>query len=120
MTKIEIITKAQETEREFSALVEEAARVSELAQKSKIAGAKSAAKIIADYTRQIDDKIADFMELRQTAKIIIEAVTDSLYRAILTRRFILGENWEQIAEEMHFSRAHIFRLRKKALATLKK
>ena len=118
MNKLELITMAQQAEKELKTLIDDADRFHEFAQKSETLGANEARKILSQYAKQLDKKAAKCIALRKDAKLLIDGIPDEISRTILTRRFLNGENWEHIAEEMHFSLAHIYRLRKKALASL--
>lgn len=51
---------------------------------------------------------------------VINKVQDSTLHGILTRKYIVGETWEQISVELTFVTRHIYRLRHKALVEVKK
>lgn len=46
---------------------------------------------------------------------IISLIEDSTSKQLMYRKFILGQTWEKVAEEMHYENANVFRLRKKAI-----
>ena len=48
----------------------------------------------------------------------VKAVPDEIEREILTRRYLLGQGWEQIATEMGYSYRHITKLHGFALKKL--
>lgn len=45
-------------------------------------------------------------------------VSDRSCRVLLIMRYLLGKSWQEIADEMHISERHVYRLRKKALKAL--
>jgi DNA-directed RNA polymerase specialized sigma24 family protein len=48
----------------------------------------------------------------------VEAVDDPRGREVLRRRYLLGQTWEEMAEEMHYSAMHLTRLHARALDQL--
>ena len=59
--------------------------------------------IYAEYTRMIDVKIDELYATKNEILAAIDAVNDNTYRALLTRYYVNGETWEQIAEELNYS-----------------
>ena len=54
------------------------------------------------------------------AKKIISLVDNELHRDIFDRRYLHEQSWEEIIEQIGYSRAHVFREYKKALSKLEK
>ena len=48
----------------------------------------------------------------------IEALADPRGREVLRRRYLMGQTWERMAEEMHYSVMHLTRLHARALEEL--
>ena len=51
---------------------------------------------------------------------VINKVQDSTLHGVLTRKYVVGETWEQISVELTFHGRYIYELRKKALQEVKK
>ena len=45
-------------------------------------------------------------------------VSDRNCRILLVMRYLQGKSWQEVADEMHLSERHVYRLRKKALKEL--
>lgn len=69
-----------------------------------------------DYTLKRKEEIK-----RQQNEIenIINSIPDNLERMLLQRKFYLGQTYEVIGENMHYSTVHIKRLYKRAIKKLK-
>ncbi|MBE6555532.1 MAG: hypothetical protein E7663_04790 [Ruminococcaceae bacterium] len=70
--------------------------------------------------RNADGGTRKCIEARMRA---IEQFINSLpsrYRAVLHLRYIKGYSWQKISGELHYSRAHLFRLRDEALSSKRK
>ena len=105
---------------ELEALLAEADLMQKLAADCDGANAKSAAVTIRRYSAKINAKVNQYIGAREKVGSVIENVADDDCRLLLVKRYLHGETWEKIAEEMNFSAAHIFRLRQKALALVEK
>ena len=86
---------------------------------------KARAVTIRRYSDKIDAKVNQYIVnqyivAREKIGSVIENVADDDCRLLLVKRYLHGETWEKIAEEMHFSTTHIFRLRQKALILVEK
>lgn len=73
---------------------------------------------LADYKAEADKLLKELSRAREYAEHIIAAVPDKVQREVLTRRYIIGQRWEDIAESMNYSRQHVTRLHGYALKTL--
>ena len=66
-------------------------------------------------TKEIDELTAKLREI----ELAVNAVPDEVQREVLTRRYLLYQKWEDIAEEMNYSVQHIFRLHGAALKNMR-
>lgn len=72
--------------------------------------------------RCIDDKLKRLISERDEAVLTLSAIKEAIYgiknhvhRELLDRYYLRGQTWERVAEELHYSMAQIYILRKKAL-----
>lgn len=75
---------------------------------------------LADYETEADRLLQEMNTARQKAEKIISSVPDHAQREVLTRRYIIGQRWEDIALSMNYSRQHVTRLHGYALQTIRK
>lgn len=75
---------------------------------------------LADYETEADRLLQKMNRARQRAEKLIASVTDQAQREVLTRRYIIGQRWEDIAVCMNYSRQHVTRLHGYALQTISK
>ena len=75
---------------------------------------RGAAKI-ADLEAELQADIERYTKLHREISAVIVRVPDSRYVELLTRRYIRGQTWELIADEMYYSRKRIWELHKLAL-----
>ena len=57
----------------------------------------------------------DAMEATQG---LVNGVRDPLLKEVLVRRYLVGQTWERIAVEMHYSWQHVHKLHSRALGEL--
>lgn len=116
-------------DREIGRLLEEKARWMALATKATPSFSQGsrgqggdrlqlAVEKIAEWEEKIDGKVDVLVELRQEIEGKLAALPDPRYREILHRRYILGQKWETIGEEMNYSYRQICRLHGAALLAL--
>lgn len=88
--------------------------------RSESGGNATESKYIAAlwYSEQADRKFRDYMIARQGAEMIISGVKSSDEREILTRRYIMFQKWEVIAEKTFISLRQIHRIHGKALVNI--
>ena len=79
-------------------------------------------KDLSDYAAKLDEQIRELSkELDDKAKIYnditkrINKLGNSVEQDVLTHKYIAGMSWQEIAEEMGYSRQHIHRLHGRAL-----
>lgn len=80
---------------------------------------KTTARII-DLEAQINDDIDRLVEITEEIEAIIASVNNGVHRTLLERRYILGQSWEQIAENLGYSPRHIKRLHGQIIEGLEK
>lgn len=73
---------------------------------------------LADYAADVDKLMQEMIAARQRAEVLIASVPDAVQREVLTRRYIIGQRWEDIAESMNYSRRQITRLHGYALQSI--
>lgn len=105
-----------ENESEVKALLAEMEIMHKLAAECDGASAKTAAATLRRYGAKLNGKVNAYLALRQKVRAAIALLPDADCRLLLAKRYLSGEKWERIAEDMGFSTAHIFRLHNKALA----
>ena len=70
---------------------------------------------LADYEAEADRLLQEMNVARQRAESLIASVPEQSQREVLTRRYIIGQRWEDIAVSMNYSRQHVTRLHGYAL-----
>ena len=73
---------------------------------------------LSDYAEDADKLMQEMIAARQRAEVLIASVPDAVQREVLTRRYIIGQRWEDIAESMNYSRRQITRLHGYALQSI--
>ena len=120
LDKVEsVLSQVYKIQRELETLLDEANMMYKLAVDCDGAGAKSAAATVRRYADKINGKVSEYLRLLQKVKTAIDEIDDSDCRVLLTKYYLQHKTWEEIADEMNYSTAHIYRLRKKALSLLK-
>ena len=76
-----------------------------------------------DGRRAMEDALAQIDVRRALGRVLaaegaIEALADPRGREVLRRRYLMGQTWERMAEEMHYSVMHLTRLHARALEEL--
>lgn len=70
---------------------------------------------LADYETELNNAVAEMVRCRKTAEKIINSVEDRTQREVLTRRYIIGQRWENIAVRMNYSLPRVYQLHGAAL-----
>ena len=78
---------------------------------------RTTARII-DLENEINEEIDRLVEIKIKIRGLVSSLTDPNLRIVLERRYILGENWEKIAEKMGYSPRHISRMHNRAVEML--
>ena len=128
--KKQYLLRYRQAERDVQLLMEEKERLLALATKvtpsysgeAKGSGSgsrvESAAEKIIQCEEEINRAIDCAVDLRSEIKGAIATVPDWKLREILTRRYILGQKWEQVAWEMSMEFRWVLRLHGMAIAEL--
>lgn len=112
---------AEEKAEQFRDMISLSAPVdSSDAPRSESGGNATESKYIAAlwYSEQADRKFRDYMIARQGAEMIISGVKSSDEREILTRRYIMFQKWEVIAEKMYMTPRNVHYLHGNALSRI--
>lgn len=75
--------------------------------------------LLLDLVSSLNEDIIRLIALRKSMEEEIGHVENSTYRILLTKRYIEGKKWENIAVEMNYSWQHIHKLHNRALLRLK-
>lgn len=70
---------------------------------------------IMDLQSEFCEAVADLVDVTCDIARTISKVENYDYEDLLVKRYVLGEPWEKIAEEMNYSEQHIHRLHGEAL-----
>ena len=73
---------------------------------------------LAYYNTEADRLFREFAAARNRTEELISSVPDPVQREVLTRRYIIGQRWEEIAEYMNYSRRRITQLHGIALKNI--
>lgn len=75
---------------------------------------------IMDLRVEINEKIDEFVDFQREIMHVINKVTKSKYRSLLTYRYLDFQEWELIALNMRYTTNHVHRLHREALAVVEK
>ncbi len=70
---------------------------------------------IVDLQQEINRDIDKLVDLKREIMVCIKTVSNSEYQAVLEKRYLCFNSWEQIAVDMDYSMQYTFRIHKKAL-----
>ena len=74
-------------------------------------------KVLA-YEQRINKEIDMLVDKRMEIEKTIKAMPDARLREILTRRYLLFQKWDYIANEMHYNIKWLHKLHNRAIAKL--
>lgn len=74
---------------------------------------------ICDMQQSIIDEKAKLIDLRAKAKVTISKL-DSIHYIVISKRYLQGKSWTEIASDMHYTHSHVFRLHLEAIEMLEK
>ncbi len=83
-------------------------------------GFESALLRVMEQEERLDAEIDQLTAKRAEIEKAITAVPNEVQREVLTRRYLLYQKWEEIAEAMNYSRRHVIRLHGIALKDVPK
>lgn len=116
--EIEQLIRAKEKSFELACRVN-SDRSGERVQESKKNTSEDKNLTYAEYSRLLDSKIDDLYKIKMEIQEAINQVDNSIYRALLTARYINFKSWEQIAVDLHYSYYHVVKhLRVKAIRSI--
>lgn len=78
-------------------------------------GTENAVLRVLELEEHLYKEIDRLTEKRQEIEQAVDSVPDEVQREVLTRRYLLYQKWELVAEEMNYSERHIRRLHEYAL-----
>lgn len=73
---------------------------------------------IAEYNAETDKLLDEYNIVRRRAERFISSISDAAQREVLSRRYLMGQQWEEIADSMDYSVRHITRLHGLALQNM--
>lgn len=73
---------------------------------------------LADYQAEADRLMMEMLGVRQQVEKVIGTVPDAVQREVLTRRYIIGQKWEDIAFVMNYNVRHIYKIHGAALQSM--
>ena len=73
-------------------------------------GVENAYIRILAYEEKIDAEIDELSRKREEIEQVIEKLPDKTEREILSRRYLLFQKWDKIAEDMGYSERHVLRI----------
>lgn len=82
---------------------------------SIVSSVEKMAILISDLTMEIDLDELDLMVYERDAERVIRTIDDPTCFQVLTKRYLSYMTWSQIADNMHYSTSHVFRIHAKAL-----
>ena len=88
-------------------------RWSQLAERS-VASKNDVEGFLADFDR----RIAALSQMKRSIESAVEAIDDSTLRHLIKLRYILGADWDSVAEGIGYSRRQTFNLHNIALEKL--
>lgn len=74
--------------------------------------------MLAEYEAEADRLMNELVQERKSAEQLISTVNDNVHREILTRRYIIGQRWEDIADAMNYGVRHVHKLHGAALQNM--
>ena len=81
----------------------------------KIGDLSDAIVALEGYAQRLSAKWDELINLRETAKKLIDTLKDGRYREVLTLRYLDGQSWEQVAVTMGYTYRGVTGLHGKAL-----
>lgn len=128
MTSKEFLQQYQDANHQINAKLDQIHRLRELATKTtqslipdRVQSSAAQDKVsvivgkIVDMEHEVDLEIDHLQEIKHKIEAAIQSVTDAKQRAVLTRRYINGQTWEQIAVDLNISYQWVCELHGRAL-----
>ena len=73
---------------------------------------------LADCQAEADRLMMEMLGVRQQVEKVIGTVPDAVQREVLTRRYIIGQRWDDIAFVMNYNIRHIYKIHGAALQSM--
>jgi DNA-directed RNA polymerase specialized sigma subunit len=73
---------------------------------------------IWELERSINADIDKLIDMKDTAKMLIDQIPDERYRLVLEYRYLKGMKWAKIAEKMGYDKRYLFKLHATALQSI--
>ena len=73
-------------------------------------GVENAYIRVLAYDEKINAEIDKLSRKREEIEKVIDRIPDKTEREILSRRYLLFQKWDKIAEDMGYSKRHVFRI----------
>jgi DNA-directed RNA polymerase specialized sigma subunit len=70
---------------------------------------------LVELENQIDQKTDFLYALKIEIGDMIERLENPIHRIVLTDYYISGKTWDEVAAQIHYSRQHVMRIKKKAI-----
>lgn len=70
------------------------------------------------YDEEVHKAFAKYIDAKHSAELIINLLSDSKEKELMTRRYILFQSWSKIRTEMNYSKRHAFRIHESALTNI--
>ena len=102
----EVLLGAKHADEHLAMIERERQSALVLAQSYPNAAVRRSARLLAD---SYEESAAAVRSRKDRALAVIDAVSDPLYRRILTLRFVQGQTLEKTAERTHYSYQHLCR-----------
>ena len=81
-------------------------------------GTENAVLRVLELEERLDKEIDRLTEKRQEIERAVNAIPDEVQREVLTRRYLLYQKWEDIAQEMGYTKRRIFQIQGNALKNI--
>ena len=73
---------------------------------------------IEEIRAKITERIEQGLKARTEIEVVINQLTDAQELAIMRRRYLLGQRWGEIAQEMNLDKSWVTRLHRRAVRKL--
>ena len=116
-TKYREYVLARDKAEQFCAMISAPSLVQSGEPRSEHSGNAAENRLIAAlwYSERASRAFQEYMLLRNEVEGIISGLRSLDEREVLTRRYIIQQKWDDIAESMHYSRQHVVRIHGSAL-----
>lgn len=75
---------------------------------------------LAEYSREIDAKVDELVDLKREAETYINQLVDNRFRQIILYRYIYNWAWEKICGAIHYESSRMFELHGYAILAFEK